>query len=374
MDGAESQTSRSTRSSRRRTQARTQQALAAASACQDEVESQTSHTPSTYFTADSEGDVTGPLAEQLSVWRGMQLEKIFRSLAGETKRMREKELLRYAELCSFEGLRVLGAAAAESANGVYVPAGTEYNGKALFRKRGGSSMWFRYVLSKHRHNWMVSSTADKDANKDRGVLFSHEKNLSDPTKARRWSVWTGSRWEVQESISVSHQSRTSDWAQEYTALCKERGFDASAGLGLAEFLELVSDPGSRGYTSNEDLHEALLRQQLPPVVEDGASVSRLSWIYELFKLLDAKQAGRLDEKGLKHYAELCGFEGDAADWKEEYQSQCSRYAWDPKAGVDVTQFAHLVNDEDGEGYCTEAELLNLLSYVRQQKGDAAFCA
>lgn len=376
-DDIESQTSHSTHSdsspgSKRRDRHK-------ASSGQDDVESQTSQTPSTYFTANSDCEVNshrglaGKSAPDASMRRGVALEKIFGTLADKvTKRMREKEVRAYAEVCSFEGLLVQGVTSPDcrTINGIYVPAGTEYNGKALFRKRGDPEIWLRFVRVKGKNNWMVSNTADKESLSDRGVMFCHEKNLSDPADATTWSVWTGRRWEVQSRVVVQHHSRGCDWVEDFAALCQQRGYSTEAGLSLAEFVELVSNPESPGHASDEDLEEALLRLELPTVLADAKEARRLAWIHDLFKLLDTRGTGRLDEAGLKHYAELCGFEGSAADWNEEYRSQCSKNKWDPAVGVDAAQFAQLVNDAAGEGYCTDTELSSLVVYVAQKRAKA----
>eukprot|EP00929_Paragymnodinium_shiwhaense_P044907 TRINITY_DN23013_c0_g1_i1.p1 TRINITY_DN23013_c0_g1~~TRINITY_DN23013_c0_g1_i1.p1 ORF type:complete len:412 (-),score=75.33 TRINITY_DN23013_c0_g1_i1:149-1384(-) len=89
---------------------------------------------------------------------------------------------------------------AEAVNGSYVSAGN-HNNKSLFRKQLDGDKWLRWVPGKR--NWMISTTADKEANNGVGWAFCVEKDLDDPALAKRWVVWTGTEWKEQSDVHIS---------------------------------------------------------------------------------------------------------------------------------------------------------------------------
>ena len=95
-------------------------------------------------------------------------------------------------------------------NGVYLPlhSAPNYHGRQLLRKREDPDIWLRFVHRSHpdkvRRYWVVSATADKDADNDRGFAHCIDTDLQSPVDATRWAVWSvaGQRFEEQESLSV----------------------------------------------------------------------------------------------------------------------------------------------------------------------------
>jgi hypothetical protein len=82
--------------------------------------------------------------------------------------------------------------------GTYDPVSV-YNGKALFQKRGDSDQWLRWVL--RTKQWVVGSTASKDANDDLGSRRCVALDLDDPRHAKTWAVHDGTDWTTQPTVA-----------------------------------------------------------------------------------------------------------------------------------------------------------------------------
>ena len=72
-------------------------------------------------------------------------------------------------------------------NGVYRPTGRLHNGKELFQKEGDDK-WLRYNPLGH---WMLSPTANVDANDNGGWVSSITSGLDHPSLAEGWEVGEG---------------------------------------------------------------------------------------------------------------------------------------------------------------------------------------
>ena len=94
---------------------------------------------------------------------------------------------------------------AATVNGTYHPTDEIYNGRVLFRKGGGGGQWLRYLTDQDRNYWMVSPTANKDANDDIGWAHCIETGLYDPAKAATWTVYDGGEWGAQPAVTCIHQ-------------------------------------------------------------------------------------------------------------------------------------------------------------------------
>ena len=88
-------------------------------------------------------------------------------------------------------------------NGPYIPTGHGYvhnaYGRELLRKEGDHDWWLRYTTRKY---WMVRITSDKDANNCNGWMQS-EVGVADSALASRWTIWDGSVWEEQGSVTIA---------------------------------------------------------------------------------------------------------------------------------------------------------------------------
>ncbi|CAK0868513.1 unnamed protein product, partial [Prorocentrum cordatum] len=89
----------------------------------------------------------------------------------------------------------------------------------------------------------------------------------------------------------------------------------------------------------------------------------------LFGRLDADGDGRLLKEELRRFAQGTGFDGDEADWTEEYGDLCESLGRRPSEGLDATAFSELVDDEDC--YCDDAELQGILDVLPAAGGSPA---
>lgn len=103
----------------------------------------------------------------------------------------------------------------------------------------------------------------------------------------------------------------------------------------------------------------------PAPEPDPEMVNRTELIQKLFDLLDTERKKRLDVKGLRTYAALCGFSDSEEQWAREYDALCTLYGWDSEKGATVTDFAQLIDDEEGAAFCTDDELISVLEEIDQ---------
>lgn len=80
------------------------------------------------------------------------------------------------------------------------------------------------------------------------------------------------------------------------------------------------------------------------------------FITEIFCALDVSGHGHLSSEALLRYTTICGFDGDANEWEEEYLKLCARYSWHPDLGPDRDGFAEHINDKEHHAYMEDHEL------------------
>lgn len=100
-------------------------------------------------------------------------------------------------------VRLRGATAENSdeVNGVFTPTGELYNGKLLLRKETkGPERWLLYAKN---HKWLVTDTAEKEANGIGGWCFSEEAGLAHPALAESWVVLVDEKWETQPNVRIA---------------------------------------------------------------------------------------------------------------------------------------------------------------------------
>ena len=84
-------------------------------------------------------------------------------------------------------------------NGGYAQVGELYNNRTLFRKSDDPDQWLRYAKG---GVWMVSATANKDANGAGGRLHCQESLLHTPALATHWKLLSGGKWEDAPAVTV----------------------------------------------------------------------------------------------------------------------------------------------------------------------------
>jgi hypothetical protein len=83
---------------------------------------------------------------------------------------------------------------------------------------------------------------------------------------------------------------------------------------------------------------------------------RDAFITEIFCALDISGTGRLNSEALLRFTKICGFDGNAAEWQEEFLKLCTLYGWNPVLGPDRDGFANHLNDESHHGHMEDHEL------------------
>lgn len=208
------------------------------------------------------------------------------------------------------------------------------------------------------------------------------------------------------ALLTDFEGTDADWAEEYNALCGERGADPVEGLSLDEFQAFLDDDSDTGqYCDEQELRdmlanfdtklmasEALLEKQMPeqseevleahassdalheqqlaePEPEDlseqAGKTKREQLVQRVFELCDVGGDGRLTERELRTFAQLTGFDGSESEWAEEYCQLCADSGISAAKGLGFEDFARLLEDESDAGqYCTDAELEEFLENVK----------
>ena len=108
-----------------------------------------------------------------------------------------------AAAAALKGVSVVLSGATGSAsgniNGVFAPTGKEHNGKPLFQKVGDPDKWLCYDKD---GNWMVTDTADKEANVASGWCHSVKAGLPHPTLATEWNVVNDGKFVAEAGMSA----------------------------------------------------------------------------------------------------------------------------------------------------------------------------
>lgn len=92
---------------------------------------------------------------------------------------------------------------AEVVNGEYLAAPAKYNEKVLYQSKENPGVWLRYVTAGGLKQWRVSTSQSLNANNDKGYVYCEEPGLNDPTLAKKWYVWMGTRWSLEKTVSVT---------------------------------------------------------------------------------------------------------------------------------------------------------------------------
>eukprot|EP00930_Biecheleria_cincta_P068753 TRINITY_DN5655_c0_g1_i1.p1 TRINITY_DN5655_c0_g1~~TRINITY_DN5655_c0_g1_i1.p1 ORF type:complete len:1890 (-),score=285.46 TRINITY_DN5655_c0_g1_i1:712-5883(-) len=96
-------------------------------------------------------------------------------------------------------------------------------------------------------------------------------------------------------------------------------------------------------------------------LKELAEVERASLVQEMFSALDLDQNGFLSESEIWRMAAEMGFEGNSAEWSQEYSRLCADRTIDDSLGFDSIAFENLLNDTSDSGcYCTNEALYEAL--------------
>jgi len=186
---------------------------------------------------------------------------------------------------------------------------------------------------------------------------------------------------------IGFEGSDAEWAAEYQKLLSERGGNATKGIDLDLFLQLLEDESDDGcYCTDGELRTMLhdlfsdvqaraaleVQAGVPPV---AAPSQRTEQLWQLFKALDKDGDGRLSAPEMRRFAGAIGFEGDDATWQEEFDRLFENDAGDPAEGLGLPLFMRLVEDDSEDGcYCADSELQSLLNELKAEQQEKAAAA
>eukprot|EP00729_Bicosta_minor_P012326 gene12326-biopygen19029 len=100
------------------------------------------------------------------------------------------------------GFTITGATGnnADIVNGAFSKTGAMQNGKPVYSKDGDADMWCYCTPD---GLWYVTSTADKDANKNGGWAASIEEGLAAPHLVKEWKVVVNGEWAFQPTVAFT---------------------------------------------------------------------------------------------------------------------------------------------------------------------------
>mmetsp|Transcript_114933 Transcript_114933/g.287217 ORF Transcript_114933/g.287217 Transcript_114933/m.287217 type:complete len:200 (-) Transcript_114933:120-719(-) len=94
---------------------------------------------------------------------------------------------------------------------------------------------------------------------------------------------------------------------------------------------------------------------------------RMELIEGIFKKLDDTKIGWLSSNRVWKFAALTGFDGNEADWREEFRCICEDLKCPEAEGVNMTVFKQVVNDDEGGSYCSDEELAEIFAKLKDEK-------
>lgn len=191
------------------------------------------------------------------------------------------------------------------------------------------------------------------------------------------------------AVQTGFEGDEAEWANEFELLCVESGADAKTGLDRANFIQLVDDESENGcYCTDEELRNMLKDLPAPAVKRADVPVktphtpvsraadatsssraapsSRADLTFAVFSICDSDGDSRLKCSEMFAFAVQTGFDGDEADWLNEFELMCAESGADAKTGLVFSQFLQLVDDESENGcYCSNDELRDILSTMER---------
>ena len=134
-------------------------------------------------------------------------------------------------------------------------------------------------------------------------------------------------------------------------------------LCLCDVVGRLSFEGPAACLKADSLRDGFLHKADPPA-------PRAALIHTVFQLCDTDGDGFLNEHESLVFVRFTGYDGDKAQWSEDFGHFCVDLGADPEDGVNLAALERLVNgsseirlycaDADLQSICTELHLLNLL--------------
>eukprot|EP00929_Paragymnodinium_shiwhaense_P069072 TRINITY_DN34846_c0_g1_i1.p1 TRINITY_DN34846_c0_g1~~TRINITY_DN34846_c0_g1_i1.p1 ORF type:complete len:1008 (+),score=284.27 TRINITY_DN34846_c0_g1_i1:134-3157(+) len=158
-----------------------------------------------------------------------------------------------------------------------------------------------------------------------------------------------------------------EWDEEFNELCLDAGTTAKDGLNLKSFGAIVNDQECSCYCSDDELRTVIAKlvkgEELVRLLK---LLHRSELVYSLFLALDKKKEKVLKEPALRVYAGLCGFDGDDIEWGHEWSKICAEHRLSPGQGVDLADFARMVNTPDSSAFNSDEDLRCVMESMQIQ--------
>ena len=309
------------------------------------------------------------------------LDELFTALS-EGPEIPSSKLQRVAELTGSSRLRSKSLTKSQFLEilGDDVQTSTEELRRVLLTVRGdvqlSSKPWSRRSFAQA---WRSSDVANMDRRSMISAIFTvldHAKSRTLQSDAiRAYAEQTGFEGTVVE------------WEEQFAAICHHFGWTQGAGISQSQFNELVEDDDD---TDDDELRQALLNLQMQSMRSGRPSLLRSSWqrkslphlqgldvaqtltrpelISKIFSLLDTAGQTKLFSAQFKKFADLSGFEGDAAEWSSQFAAMCEHFGWNASDGVSETQFMEFVGDEVEN---SDDELRRMLVSLQARHGQSS---
>jgi len=172
-----------------------------------------------------------------------------------------------------------------------------------------------------------------------------------------------------------------EWAVEFKEVCSEEGWDEEIGPNQCQVALLVSQKDGHAFCSDQSLNSIVRLLLLDGVSGSPSDLVLASWrprkrtkviidqkprqelIVELFAALDFDQDAHLDFDELRRYVELSGFSGNGDEWLVEYAKLCAEYKCQVKEGMNLEEFAKLVESSPSNDYLENNRLREFIATI-----------
>jgi hypothetical protein len=153
--------------------------------------------------------------------------------------------------------------------------------------------------------------------------------------------------------------------------------DASSERGHSFKVKLTTDesvfqvfpenllPTDHEESDEEESDDSEEDESASPATSSKAGASRQDLVRELYDMLDVDDSGKLAAREFLVFASLCGFEGTAEEWAQEYKALCNFRGWDTEAGATLDEFEKLVSDKSFTAFCEDEELLEMIAELEK---------
>jgi len=112
----------------------------------------------------------------------------------------------------------------------------------------------------------------------------------------------------------------------------------------------------------------MAEQGVKDIASSKQILDRVEQLRSIFCALDVSHSGCLGSEEMRNFADLSGFDGDAAEWDEEFRLLCEDVGRSVAKGIDMATFVRIANDPSEEGsYCSDGELRHVYQQLVSRK-------